>query len=247
MNGRSDQPANNPFRPIKLERVSEKIVQQLRKAITEGIFQVGDRLPSERELAEQMGVSRPSVREAFRQLEMLGMVESVHGGGTMVKSLTEQEIRSPLEAVLEQDKQRVVELTELRALMESWAARQAAINRTNAEVERLRVYLEEMERDLERERINFETDVRFHTEIAVASHNMILLHVMQSIYQLIRFSVQLYREQVFTTPSEQQIIFNHHLRIFKAILDRDPTTAEHAMNDHLVYVIQEYKRRFLGE
>ena len=245
MTPKLDDSPRTVFRPIKVERVAEKIASQLKKAITDGTFRVGDRLPSERDLAEQMGVSRPSVREAIQQLELLGMLESVHGGGTLVKSLIEQEIQRPMEIVLGEDKQKVVELTEVRAFMEAWAARQAAANRTEDELERMRGWLEEMEHDLEKGRIRAELDVKFHTELAAASHNTIFLHMIQNIYSLITYSITLYREQVFLTREDQETIFHHHLRIFKAIQNRDPDAAEVAMSDHLHFVVEQFKTRFM--
>lgn len=239
------QPDAGPtFRPIKLERVSEKVAIQLREAITTGRFKIGDRLPSERDLAEQMGVSRPSVREAIQQLELMGMVESVHGGGTIVRSLTEHEIQRPIELVLEEDIQKVVELTEVRALMEPWAAKQSAINGTDEELKRIGAFLKEMEEDLKKGIIRADLDMKFHVEIAAASHNTIFFHLMQTIHQLIGYSVKLSREELFKEPQEQMKILRHHTLIFNAIRDRNPEAAEKQMSDHLQYVIAEYKRRF---
>jgi GntR family transcriptional regulator, transcriptional repressor for pyruvate dehydrogenase complex len=234
------------FRPIKLERVSEKVASQLKEAITEGKFRMGDRLPAERELAEQMGVSRPSVREALQQLELLGLIESVHGGGTIVKSLTEKEIQSPIEILLGEDVQKVVELTEVRALLEAWAAKQAANNRTDEELELMQSYLRQMEQDLNKGRVRADIDYKFHTEIAAASHNTIFLHLMQTIHQLVSYSVKLNRELLFLAREDQETIFDHHTRVFQAIRNRDSQAAEAAMNEHLHFVMVEYKARFLS-
>jgi GntR family transcriptional regulator, transcriptional repressor for pyruvate dehydrogenase complex len=247
MNRKADKDESNIFQPIRLERVADKIAKQLKKAISEGLLRVGDRLPAERELAEKMGVSRPSVREALQKLEVLGLVQTVHGGGTVVRNITEREVRTPFEVVIGMDKQKVVELTEVRACMEAWAAKQAALARTEEELERIRGYLEQMERDLETGRIRAESDVKFHTEIAAASHNTIFLHFMQSIYQLIAYSIRIYREEVFLTKEDQQTIFSHHLSVFKAIKDRDSVAAEAAMSEHLRFVLKEYRRRFLSD
>jgi DNA-binding FadR family transcriptional regulator len=232
------------FGPIKLERLSEKVALQLKKAIAESVFKVGDRLPSERDLARQMGVSRPSVREAIQQLELQGILETVHGGGSIVRNLAEQEIQKPMKIFLGEDKRKVVELAEVRALMEAWAARRAAENRTRDELQRMQGCLEQMERDLEKGSIRPDVDIRFHTEIAAASHNTIFLHVISSIYQLITDSIRLHREEIFVSPEEQQKIFNHHLRVYKAIQKKDARAAETAMNEHLHFVIKEYKRKF---
>lgn len=235
------------FGRIKLERLSEKVAFQLKKAIAAGVFKVGDRLPSERDLAQQMGVSRPSVREAIQQLEHQGIIETVHGGGSLVRNIAEQEIQRPMEIFLGHDKTKVVELTEVRALMETWAARRAAENRTNEELQRMKGFLEEMERDLEKGRIRPEVDFQFHTEIAAAAHNTIFLHVISSIYQLIGYSIRIHREEVFVSREAQQEIFNHHLRVFKAIQNQDPSVAETAMNEHLQFVIKEFKKKFRME
>ncbi len=233
------------FQPVKLERVAEKVASQLKKAISNGVFKVGNRLPSEREIAEQMGVSRTSVREAIQQLELQGIVETVHGGGSIVRNLTEQEIRSPMEIVLLQDKQRVLELTEVRAFMEAWAAKQAAEHRTDAELELIRGYIEEMEHDLQKGRIRPEIDFKFHAEIAAATHNTIFVHLIQNIHQLISYSIKVHREEVFVSREDQQAIFRHHLQVFKAIQKRDPEAAEAAMSEHLLFVVREFKQRFL--
>ena len=235
------------FSRIKLERVSEKVANQLKKVISDGLFKVGDRVPSERELAEQMGVSRPSVREAIQLLELQGMIETVHGGGSVVRKVTEQDIGKPIEIFLKDDRQRVLELTEVRAFMESWAARQAGLHCTDAEVARIRGYLEEMERDFEQGEIRFEIDFKFHTEIAAATHNTIFVHLIDSIYQLINYSIQVHREQVFVQREDQEKILNHHRAIFQAIEARDPDTAEAAMNEHLRFVVAEFKARLLPD
>lgn len=230
------------FQPIQLERVAHKVADQLRKAIRDGIFRVGDRLPSERELSEQMAVSRPSIREALQQLELQGLVKTVHGGGTIVQNITEQDMGSPMENFLGDDRIRVLELTEVRALLEPWAAKQAALHRTSEELDRIRFYLEEMRRDFHRGRIRYEVDFQFHTEIVAATHNTIFLHLMSSIYQWVNYSIRIHREQVFFTKRDQEIIFNHHLHIFKGIEGGDPEASEAAMKAHLLYVVEEFKK-----
>jgi GntR family transcriptional repressor for pyruvate dehydrogenase complex len=146
----------------------------LKKLIADGVLKVGDRLPSERDLSEQLGVSRTSVREALQQLEMRGLLETVHGGGSIVRNITEQEIRKPIELFLEQDKKLVLELAELRAFMEAWAAREAA------EPHRRAGYHARLPRgdgrDFEKGQIRYDADVKYHTEIASATHTIYLHH-----------------------------------------------------------------------
>ena len=235
------------FDTIRVDRISEKVAGQLYKRISDGLLKVGDRLPSERELSEKMGVSRTSVREALQQLEMHGILEIVHGGGSIIRNITEQEIRKPLERFIEQDKKRVLELAELRAFMEAWAAREAARNRTDQELETMRGYLEEMERDFEQGAIRYDVDFKYHTEIAAATHNTIYLHLIDNIYTLINYSVKIHREEVFTGRGDQETILNHHRTIYNAIRDRNPDAAEVAMKEHLAFVVREFKRKFFPD
>jgi GntR family transcriptional repressor for pyruvate dehydrogenase complex len=246
MQNKSDNPPQDIFQPIRLERVSEKVANQLKLAIGNGVFKIGDRLPSERELSEKMGVSRPSVREALQKLELIGMIETVHGGGSIVRNLTEQSFRTPMESVLETDPKKVIELTEVRACMEAWASRMAAERRTESELELIHNLLKEMESDFAHGQIRAELDFKFHAEIAAAAHNIIFSHLMHSIYSLISQSVRVYREQVFVATTEQQQILTHHRKIYEAIEASDPEAAEVAMNQHLQFVIGEYRRRFLA-
>lgn len=235
------------FTQVRVDRVADKVAEQLRGLISDGKVKVGDRLPSERELAEQMGVSRISIREALQQLEMQGMLEIVHGGGSIVRNITGQEIRKTLELFLERDPKRVLELAELRAFMEAWAAREAARHRTESELEAIRGYLEEMERDFERGPIRYDVDFKYHTEIAGATHNTIYLHLIDNIYNLINYSIKIHHEEVFTGRDDQETILNHHRNIFNAIRDRNPDAAEVAMKEHLAFVVQEFKRKFFPD
>jgi GntR family transcriptional repressor for pyruvate dehydrogenase complex len=235
------------FAPIRVERISEKVALQLKKLIADGVLKVGDRLPSERDLSEQLGVSRTSVREALQQLEMRGILETVHGGGSIVRNITEQEIRKPIELFLEQDKKRVLELAELRAFMEAWAAREAARNRTEGELEAMRGFLEEMERDFEKGQIRYDIDVKYHTEIASATHNTIYLHFIDTVYNLVKYSIKIHREEVFTSRGDQERILNHHRKIFDAIAGGDPDAAEAAMKEHLAFVVREFKAKFFPD
>ncbi|MEW6137565.1 MAG: FadR/GntR family transcriptional regulator [Thermodesulfobacteriota bacterium] len=242
---KSESTPESIFSPIRIERVSEKVAQQIKKAISDGIFKVGDRLPSERDLVEQMGVSRPSIREAIQLLELQGMVETVHGGGSVVRNIAEQDIQKPIETFLREDRQRVLELTHVRAFMEKWAARQAASQRSEEELERMGRYLREMEKDFDRGRVRPDIDFKFHSEIAAATHNTIFVHLMDSIHQLVKYSVQVHREEVFLARESQEIILNHHRKIFSAIRNRLPETAESAMAEHLEFVVREYTKKFL--
>ena len=233
------------FKKIKSERLSEKVASQLKKAISQGVFRVGGKLPSQPELAEMMGVSRPSVREAIQILELQGMLESVKGGGTTVRNIAEQSIRKPIEIFLEEDKNSIIDLTEIRALMEVWAARRAAATRTDQEADRMLEYLFEMERDFKANEIRFEVDLKFHMEVASATHNVIFTHLIDSVFQVITRAIKLARERVFLDRDDQKMILQHHRSIYEAINNRDPDRAEAAMRSHLNFVVNEFTARLV--
>lgn len=233
------------FKKIRPERLSEKVATQLKKAISQGVFRVGEKLPSQPELAEMMGVSRPSIREAIQILELHGMLESVKGGGTTVRNIAEQSIKKPMESFLDEDKARIIDLTEVRALMEVWAARKAAVTRYDHEADRMLEYLIEMESDFKSHEIRFEVDVKFHMEVASATHNVIFTHLIDSVFQLITRAIKLAREKVFLDRDDQRLILQHHRSVYEAIRDHDPDRAEVAMRNHLNFVINEFTTRLV--
>lgn len=246
MSSRQSEIKRGIFVQIRAERIAEKVAEQLRKLVADGALKAGDRLPSERELSEEMGVSRTSVREAVQRLEFEGILETIHGGGSIIRNLTEQEIRRPIERFLKEDKKHVLELAELRAFMEAWAAREAAKKRTQADLQTIRAYLEEMEKDLEKGRIRYEVDFKFHTEIAAATHNTVYLHLVDNIYHLFLYSIKIHHEEVFVSREDQEMLQKQHRNVFAAIRDGNPDAAEGAMREHLTFVLEEFTRHFFS-
>lgn len=142
------------------------------------------------------------------------------------------------------DRERIFELTKVRAFMECWAAREAARNRSEADVAAIRGYLEEMERDFERGQIRHEVDFQFHAAIAAASRNTSYLEQVTRVYSLINLSIKVFREQVFVSREGQAAILDQHRKIFNAIREGKPEAAEAAMREHLDFVLEQYQRRF---
>ncbi|NIP49902.1 MAG: FadR family transcriptional regulator, partial [Gammaproteobacteria bacterium] len=125
--------------PIRPKKISEEIVNQIKQLISSGELKPGDRIPSERELASLLGVSRPSVREAIMVLEAMGFLESRQGGGTYVKALTESSIMDPLAKLVEKrDPELLRSLAEVRMGLESWSAYLAAQRANEKDIAELR-------------------------------------------------------------------------------------------------------------
>lgn len=223
------------FQPIKPKKVSTQIAEQIRTSILAGEFNPGEKLPPERELAEMFGVSRPSVREAINSLASAGLVESYQGGGTVVRSLVEAAPGVPLSELIRIDGDRALDVVEVRQGMESWTAWYAASRALPEDIRRLETIVSAMRENLESPSQSEDLDARFHTVIARATHNVVWSHMMQSIFDAMQeFQREVWRA-VYLTQEDQRLLYQHHLRIFERIRERDPEGARDAMMDHLSF------------
>jgi len=224
------------FRSIKHTKVSEEIVNQVRNQISEGLLKPGDRLPPERELVKEFGVSRPSLREALNSLVAMGFVE-VRGKRTFIKSVTSERMQDPLSLLIQSDAQKIFDLIEVRKAIEVWGAYLAAQRATEEDIQRLESILEEMKKAFDQKRSMEKQDADFHLGIAQATHNTIQTHIMSTIYDLLRESVA----RVFTERSKEKKLLDHHYRIYSAIRSHSPDRARARTLEHLDYVESEVK------
>ncbi|MGI6656017.1 MAG: FadR/GntR family transcriptional regulator [Desulfobulbus sp.] len=226
------------FKPIKPKKISAQIAEQIRNSILAGDFSPGDKLPPERELAEMFGVSRPSVREGINALASTGLVVSYQGGGTVVRSLIDNTDENALSGLIRDDEDRALDVIEVRKCMESWTAYYAAKRAQPEDRVRLEEMLAAMEEHLGEIAPSEELDVSFHLVIAKATHNVVWLHLMQSIVDAMsNFQRSVWRA-VYLTIEDQTILFEHHKRIVNAILDRNAQEAQTAMMEHLSFAEQ---------
>lgn len=226
------------FKPIKPKKVSVQIAEQIRVSILAGEFNPGDKLPPERELAEMFGVSRPSVREALNTLAAAGFVEAHQGGGTVVKSLVETVTGSPLSELIKLERERALDVIEVRKGMESWTSFYAAQRALPEDIVRLQGIVDRMARNLEGAKSSEDLDANFHTVIARATHNVVWLHMMQSIFDAMKEFQQNVWRAVYLTEEDHRTLYAHHRSIFEAIRDKDPEMARDAMILHLTFAEQ---------
>ena len=223
------------FTPIKPKKVSTQIAEQIRNSVLSGEFNPGEKLPPERELAEMFGVSRPPVREALNILASSGLVETHQGGGTVVRSLVENSSGTPLSELIRIDGDRALDVIEVRKGMESWTAWYAASRALPEDVRRLEVIVDGMAKNLEGLKQSEDLDAHFHTLVARATHNVVWFHMMQSIFEAMQeFQRDVWRA-VYLTGEDQQLLYQHHLRIYEMIRDRNPEGAREAMMEHLSF------------
>ncbi|WP_461833453.1 FadR/GntR family transcriptional regulator, partial [Desulfothermus sp.] len=216
------------FQKIKPKRISDEIFEQIRKLIVEGKLRPGDKLPPERELAAQMGVSRPTLREAINKLEARGLLEQRQGGGTFVKSLGNETFDFAFEEYANK-KDAIVDLMEVRKILETWAAYTAAERITDEELKQLDQYLKEMEEALKKGKIGYDSDADFHSTISYATKNIFLIHIMNTIYQWIEKISYEVRSRLYNDYYKHDLLFKQHKAIYIAIKNKDGLEAYSAM------------------
>jgi GntR family transcriptional repressor for pyruvate dehydrogenase complex len=226
------------FKSVKHTKVSEEIVNQIKQLIIDGKLKPGDRLPPERELIKQLGVSRPSLREALNALVSMGFLEVRQAKRTFVKSIASKLVEDPLALLIKADAQKLFDLIEVRKAIETWAAYHAALKASTGDLDQLDAIFEEMKKAFEEGRSWEKQDADFHLALAHATHNTIHLHIMSGIYDLLRESVG----SVFRDRTKIKKLLDQHLKIINAIKNHSPDKARERILEHLNYVESEVKK-----
>jgi GntR family transcriptional repressor for pyruvate dehydrogenase complex len=222
------------FEPVKNQRVSDEILQQIREAVLAGKFQIGDRLPTERMLAEQFVASRTSVREALRGLEQEGVIYTKKGvtGGAFVADLDHRLVSRSFQTLLQLRKISINHIAEVRLIFEPQAARLAALRATKQDIEALEEVIETMRTAVEAGKFPGSYDLKFHKLVARAADNPILEMLADSMLEV--------ASQVITELHPSLEVLRHvvlrHLEVFEAIKSKDGDLAFSLMSQHIVDV-----------
>ena len=233
--------------PIRPKKISEEIVDQIKQLISKGELKPGDRIPSERELATMLGVSRPSVREAIMVLEAMGFLDSRQGGGTFVKALTESSIMDPLAKLVEQrDPELLRALAEVRMGLESWSAYLAGQRANAGDIAELHRLYAVMEKQASQGGWDPDVDAEFHYAITAASHNSLQMHVLDSIHSIFHTTIQVALKEFYQKEGHVQLLLTHHREIMEAIADHQPELARQKMMEHLK-MVEEKMAQLLKE
>ena len=224
---------------LKKTRLYEEIVKQLQGLIKNGTLKPGDKLPTERELAVSLNVSRTAIREALRSLELMGFIESKVGEGTFIRQVTMNNVIDPFFAILIQDEKLILELYEVRLVLEVAIARLAARRITPEKIARIEQVIKKMESEVEsRELIS---DGAFHTELAIATDNQAMIDIIRMCSDMLSTT----RKATLGIPGYNRKALADHQRIFEAIRDGNETDAANAMREHLVYGQHLYETKVL--
>lgn len=228
--------------PLQQRRLSDGIVERIETLILEGSLQPGERLPAERALAEDFGVSRPSVREAIQKLAARGLLISRHGGGTFVSETLGSSFRDPMIELLEHSPEAQRDLIEFRHTLEGACAYYAALRATAPDLERLKTAFEQVQNSYLRQgRISRaeegRNDALFHLAIAEASHNAVLLHTIRSLFELLERNIVTNIGGMYPRGSDvRDKLLTQHEALYKAIVERRAEDARRLACAHLDYV-----------
>ncbi len=227
-----------PFRPVESEKLSAAVVRQIEELILRGILQPGQRLPAERELADRLRVSRPSLRDAISQLEKQGLLVPKAGAGVYIADVLGSAFSPALVELFARNDEAVFDYLSFRRDMEGLAAERAARRASDTDLEVVQAVFDKMEAARGKRSAEEEArlDAEFHMSIIEASHNVVMLHMMRSMYQLLRDGVFYNRNVMFKQQTSRADLLDQHRAINAALQARDPKAARQAVETHLDYI-----------
>ena len=229
-----------PFRKVQTEKLSQSVVRQIELLILRGILRPGERLPAERELAERMDVSRPSLREAVAELAERGLLVARPNAGIYVADVLGSAFAPALVDLFARHDEAVFDYLAFRRDIEGLAAERAARLGSDTDLAVVDAVFRKMEvahgkRDPSDEAA---LDAEFHMAIIEASHNVVMLHMLRSMFDLLRQGVFYNRQMLFRMRATRDGLLDQHRAINAALQARDPAGARAAVEAHLGFVAE---------
>lgn len=227
-----------PFQKVEPEKRAQSVVRQIELLILRGILRPGERLPSERDLSERLGVSRPSLRDAVADLQARGLLTSRAGSGIFVAEVLGSAFSDALIQLFATHDEAVFDYIAFRRDMEGLAAERAARLATDTDLQVVDAIFRRMQQIHARPSPEDEArlDAEFHMAIIEASHNVVMLHMMRSMFQLLREGVFYNRQIMFRQLTTRDTLLDQHGAINLALQARDPASARSAVQNHLDFV-----------
>ena len=233
----------NLFSAVTPRKIPDVVYKQLVSLISSGRLKPGERLPSEREMATDMGISRQSIREAINKARTVGLIDVRQGGGTVVVSSVGEQLKTPLSIILEEQAEKIFEFLDIRKLFEGWCAERAATAAKAADLRAMLELLKKMEKLQPGEASWEKADLNFHSAIAAASHNVIAIHIMDGLKA--SFNDYFKAKKFALGPERKDVLHHQHTGIFAAIRQKNPQEAKDRVTEHLEYVAEVIRRDFL--
>lgn len=231
------------FDTIGHESLAGAVVAQVEDLIASGILKQGSKLPSERELSETLGVSRPKLREALNTLEERGLVHTRHGEGSFVAPLTGEAMLPALLSLYGRHEPAFFDYLEYRREQEGFAARLAASRATKADKARIADVLKDIQRAFDEDDsvLAQESDFALHAAIVDASQNATLIHMMASIFHLTKQGVFYNRDFLKSIDGTGERLLEQHIELGSAVINGEPERAHRAALDHIDFVEQSFR------
>lgn len=218
-------------------KLSQKIAEQLLQEIKDQKYPVGSRLPSERELALRFSVSRPTIRNAIRELESFGCLETKLGAGSYIKASDMRQAAEIFSSTLTNDSVMNCDVVEVRILLDTETVAMAAARRTNAQLQALKENIAEMQHRIEAGLDWIELDEQFHILVAAAANNPILYNLIEICRGIYTYTVRLSAD-ITQTP---EISLRQHQELCAAIEIRDTEKARSLARQHLIRTLYQYE------
>lgn len=234
------------LKPIKPKRMSDQVFEQLKDLIFRGHLKPGERLMTERELAQNLGVSRPTVREAINKLVAMHLLEHRQGQGTFVNPPNVSVDKNPLAAVINGQDAGLMDLLEVRMGLECNSVALAAQRATEEDIREIEKSVRDMAAALREGNLGSDADITFHMAIAYATKNIVQIHIMKSLYDLLFYGIRENLQHLYTEPINLEKILQQHTDILNAIRQRKSDEAYAAMKRHIAFVQDFFKERNIG-
>ena len=217
---------------VRTQRLHEGLGDKFRALIQEGSLKPGDRLPSERVLAEQFQVSRSSVREAIRSLELQGLVVSKRGSGTFINTDNLESMAALIASTLSAGNGALKHIFEMRHILEPQIAALAAQRADQEQIHEMERILETQSEEIRNGRTGADADTAFHFSLAAATQNSALMKLVSAVEDILHRS----RHRSFQEPGRPQRSLESHRNILKMVQLGDADGARRAMEHHLTMV-----------
>lgn len=229
------------FQQVSQDRSADEVAHQIEGLILEGVLRPGDQLPGERELATELGISRPVVREAIETLVASHILHRRQGDGTFVGDIIGQVFSDPIATLLPHHRKATHDYLEYRREVEGIAAGMAAERATGYDRDMLHQCIERMQSAHERQDFAEEAkvDLEFHSLIGEMAHNLVLLHTLRSCYKLLSEGIFQNRSRLYEKPGARQALFDQHMAIAGEIQAGNREAASKAARDHMSYVMEK--------
>lgn len=238
-----------PFLKVQTEKLSHSVVRQIEQLILRGILRPGERLPSERDMADKLGVSRPSLRDAIADLSERGLLTARPGAGVYVADVLGSAFSEALIQLFATHEEAVFDYIAFRRDMEGLAAERAARLGSETDLKVIDTILRKMEAAHQKRDPSDEAqlDAEFHMAIIEASHNVIMLHMLRSMFDLLKQGVFYNRQVMFRNRMTRDQLLDQHRAMNAAVQARDPQAARAAVTAHLDYVEQAFVDQIKAE